>query len=319
MKRPFTRFAWAVLAFNVAVIAWGALVRATGSGAGCGQHWPLCNGEVVPRSPGVEMAIEFTHRATSGLALGLVVALYLWARRALPRRHPARRAAGASLAFMLTEALLGAGLVLFGWVAKDASAGRGFAMALHLANTFLLLAALALTAGWGDEVEPKLGLQSGALRRLVVCSGAALLLAGVSGAVAALGDTLFPAVTFAAGLRQELSEGAHVLLRLRVAHPFAALLAAGLLLGTAGLTVKAHGDARLHRAALVLSALVVTEFLAGVVNLVLLAPLWMQLVHLVLADLTWVALVLTAGWSALPGARPREVLAGDRRPATALG
>lgn len=319
MKRPFTRFAWAVLAFNVAVIAWGALVRATGSGAGCGQHWPLCNGEVVPHSPGVEMVIEFTHRATSGLALGLVVGLFLWARRALPRRHPARRAAGASLAFMLTEALLGAGLVLFGWVAKDASAGRGFAMALHLANTFLLLAALALTAGWADDAAPKLAFRSAALKRLVGFSAAALLLAGVSGAVAALGDTLFPAVTFAAGLRQELTEGAHVLLRLRVAHPFAALLAAGLLLGAAGLALKAHGEARVQRAALALSALVAIEFLAGVANLLLLAPVWMQLVHLVLADLTWIALVLTAGWSALPSARPREVLADGRRPAPALG
>jgi cytochrome c oxidase assembly protein subunit 15 len=316
--RAFTRFAWSVLAFDVAVIAWGALVRATGSGAGCGQHWPLCNGEVLPRSPGTEMAIEFAHRLTSGAALLLVVALFAWARRALPRGHAARRAAAASLGFMVAEALLGAGLVLFGWVAKDASAGRGFAMALHLANTFLLLASLALTAAWG-EGSGRLAWRRGALSRLVVLAGAALLLAGVSGAVAALGDTLFPAVSFAAGLRQDVSSGAHVLLRLRVAHPFAALLAAGLLLGVAAAGMRPGGEARAQRAALVLAGLVVVEFTAGVANLLLLAPLWLQLAHLVLADLTWIALVLTAAWSMLADARPREAQAPGGRAAPVPG
>src|SRR5919204_1627778 len=153
----FRRFAWATLGYNVAVIAWGALVRATGSGAGCGRHWPMCNGQVVPRSPALETAVEFTHRATSGASLLLVAALVVWARRALPRGHAARRAAAFSGLFIVTEALLGAGLVLFGWVAKDASAGRGWAMALHLANTFLLLAALALTAGLSRPAETPAG------------------------------------------------------------------------------------------------------------------------------------------------------------------
>ena len=316
--RSFARFAWAVLAYDVAVMAWGALERATGSGAGCGQHWPLCNGEVVPRAPGAEMIVEFTHRATSGVALALVVVLFLWARRVLPRGHPARRTSAAALAFMVAEALLGAALVLFGWVAKDASAGRGFAMALHLANTFLLLASLALTAGWADT-SGGLVWRRGVLSRLLAFGGAALLLTGVSGAVAALGDTLFPAVTFAAGLRQELSDGAHLLLRLRVAHPFAALLAAGLLLGAAAVATRPGAGERSRRAGLVLATLVVVELFAGIVNLVLLAPVWMQVVHLVLADLTWIALVLTVGWSALPDARPREVAAPGGRPAPALG
>ncbi|HEY6101456.1 MAG TPA: COX15/CtaA family protein, partial [Anaeromyxobacter sp.] len=128
----FTRFARAVLVYNLLVVAWGAFVRATGSGAGCGKHWPTCNGELVPRSPRVETAVEFTHRATSGIALVLVVGLAVWAFRAFPRRHPARRAAVATVAFMIAEALVGAGLVLYGWVAKDPSAARGWVMAIHL-------------------------------------------------------------------------------------------------------------------------------------------------------------------------------------------
>ena len=144
----FTRFAWTVLGYNLLVVAWGAFVRATGSGAGCGKHWPTCNGEIVPRAPGVETAIEFAHRSTSGLALLLVVALVVWAFRAFPSGHAARKAAVGSLVLMLVEALVGAGLVLFGWVAKDASFARGWVMAIHLTNTFLLLGALALVADW---------------------------------------------------------------------------------------------------------------------------------------------------------------------------
>jgi cytochrome c oxidase assembly protein subunit 15 len=108
----------------------------------------MCNGEVVPRAPAVATLIEFGHRASSGIALLLVVALVVWAVRALPAGHPARRAAWVALAFMIAEALVGAGLVLFGWVAKDTSAARGWVMAIHLTNTFLLLGALALSAEW---------------------------------------------------------------------------------------------------------------------------------------------------------------------------
>jgi cytochrome c oxidase assembly protein subunit 15 len=308
--RAFARFAWSALAVNVLVIAWGALVRATGSGAGCGRHWPLCDGQVLPRSPGVEMAIELTHRATSGLALVLVVALFVWARRVFARGHAARAAAGAALTFIVVEALLGAGLVLFGWVAKDASAGRGWAMALHLANTFFLLGALALVAGWSGG-EGRVRLQPGGLTRLLACSLVALLLAGVSGAVAALGDTLFPAVSFTQGLADELAGGAHLLLRLRVLHPFTALVAAGLVVVTAAAAARQR-DARVQQAALLLAVLVLLQLVAGVANLLLLAPVWMQLVHLVLADATWIALVLMGGWSMLGEGQPARVKATPR-------
>src|SRR5512133_2746292 len=120
MPSRFSRFAWAVLAYNLAVVAWGAFVRASGSGAGCGRHWPTCNGNVVPRSPSAATLIEFSHRLSSGLALLLVVTLALWAFRAYPRRHAVRRAAAASVVLMLTEALVGAGLVLLSLVAHDA-------------------------------------------------------------------------------------------------------------------------------------------------------------------------------------------------------
>ena len=312
----FRRFAWVVLAYHVAVVAWGALVRATGSGAGCGQHWPMCNGQVVPISPALETAIEFTHRATSGIALLLVAALVAFSRRAFPRGHAARRAAGFSALFIVTEALLGAGLVLFGWVAKDASAGRGWAMALHLSNTFLLLAALALTAGFSRPTESTTSDRApGALPLLVALGITATMIAGVSGAIAALGDTLFPATSFVEGLREELAPGTRVLLRLRIVHPLAAFAAAIALWGTAWVAAQAHAQRHVRRAAVALATLVGAELVAGVANVFLLAPVWLQLVHLVLADAIWITLVLLVAW-ALASTRERAA-AAPTVPATA--
>ena len=109
-----------MLAYNLAVILWGAYVRASGSGAGCGAHWPLCNGEVIPRAPSIATLVEYSHRLTSGLALLGVVALMVWTWRVWGRGHPARRGALLSLIFILTEAAVGAGLVLFELVADNA-------------------------------------------------------------------------------------------------------------------------------------------------------------------------------------------------------
>jgi cytochrome c oxidase assembly protein subunit 15 len=300
----FARYAWSVLAYHVAVIAWGAVVRATGSGAGCGHHWPSCNGQVVPRSPAVETAIEFAHRATSGIAVVLVVALVLWARRALPRGHVARITAGLSLLFLLGEAMLGAGLVLLGWVAKDASAGRGWAIALHLGNTFVLLAALALTASWSATSGALARRRGGALPALLAGAMVTAVLAGVTGAVAALGDTRFPSTTFAEGLRQDFQGGVHILLRLRVLHPFAAIFAGAMVVAAAGLALQARPGRTLRRAAAAALVLVAAQLVLGVTNLLLLAPVPLQVVHLVLADGLWIALVLMAG----------ATLAGDEEP-----
>jgi cytochrome c oxidase assembly protein subunit 15 len=306
----FTRFAWSVLTVNVAVVAWGAFVRATGSGAGCGKHWPLCNGEIVPRDPAIATAVEFAHRASSGIALLLVVALAVWAVRAFPRRHAARRAAGAALALMIAEAAVGAGLVLFGWVAKDASPARGWVMAVHLTNTFLLLGSLVLTAEWSARPGLAPSGRGPAVAALAIAL-AAVLLAGVTGAIAALGDTLFPTASFFDGLRDETSAGAHLLLRLRILHPFSAIAAGAALLAAARMALRSRPEERVRRAALAVIALVAVEIVAGALNAVLLAPVWLQVVHLVLADGAWIALVLLAAATLAPGgAAVRERLPG---------
>jgi heme A synthase len=313
--RRLARFAWVVLLFNLAVIAWGAFVRATGSGAGCGAHWPLCNGEVVPRAPAIATMIEFTHRATSGIALLLVVALVLRVFRDRPEGHPARFASIGSLVFILTEAALGAGLVLFRLVAENESVARAFFMAAHLANTFGLLAFLALTAHWCGGGAP--------LRReRVVREGwpfalGAVLLVGVgkTGAVAALGDTLYPAQSVLGGLVQDLSPTAHFLVRLRVAHPIAAIAGALVVAYLAGRVLQTAEDPRTRRAAWLVPALALAQVAAGVANVVLLAPVLMQLVHLLLADALWIAFVILAARALAEPAAGATGAAGAAAPA----
>jgi heme A synthase len=295
----YTRYAWSVLAFNVAASAWGAFVRASGSGAGCGAHWPMCNGEVVPRAPRLETVIEFTHRLTAGLATVLVVTLAVWAWRAYPKAHPVRAAAATSVGFIASEALIGAGLVLFGLVKDDASPLRAVAMGLHLMNTFLLLGSLAVTAAYAtlsSSRSRRAGSESvGGNGAILWALAAPLLLlvgAGATGAIAALGDTLFHSTSLAQGMRDDGLATAHLFVRLRALHPLLAGLAAVAVIASTSLVTALRSSPAVLRAARVVRIAIVAQVIAGVVNLVLLAPVGMQIVHLVLADAVWIAVVL---------------------------
>jgi heme A synthase len=285
LLRGFAGFAWAVLGYNLAVILWGAYVRATGSGAGCGNHWPLCNGEVAPHSPAMATIIEFTHRATSGIDLALVAVLVFWAFRAFPRGHAVRRGAVLSSVFLLSEALIGAMLVLMEHVAQNASASRAWSLSAHLLNTLTLVACLSLTAWWASGHPAARPSWRRAWPAAAVLGAVAVL--GVSGAIAALGDTLFPARSFAEGFARDFDPAANPFVRLRIWHPPLAAGVALLLL----CYVLAGPRRWLGNAVL---ALLAVQLAAGALNLALLAPVWMQLVHLLLADLLWIALVLLA-------------------------
>lgn len=281
------------LVVNLFVILWGAVVRATGSGAGCGAHWPTCDGEVLPRPKSVEMLIEFTHRATSGLALILVAWLAYRVFQERPRRHPLRRASVLAFVFIMIEAAIGAGLVLFELVAGDKSLARALVMGSHLINTLLLLAALVACWLWTDEGELPRSQHKVPEETLFVVTGALLALANFAGAIAALGDTLFPAKSLAEGFAQDMSASAHWLLRLRSAHPIVAIVAAATALALAHRLQESRHGATRERATWLLR-LVAFQVLWGLGNLVLLAPLPMQIGHLLLADLVWIAFVALA-------------------------
>jgi heme A synthase len=290
----FAKYAWLVLAYNLLVIVWGAYVRASRSGDGCGSHWPLCNGEVIPLAPTAKTLIEFSHRLSSGLALIAMIVLLVWAFRQFARKHPVRLRASLAMFFMLTEAAIGAGLVLFEYVAENKSMARALWMSAHLVNTFLLVAMLTLTA-WASSVEERPQLRGqGAINWLLAASALATLILGVSGAVTALGGTLFPVTSLAEGLRQDLSPTAHVLIRLRFFHPFIAVGVSALLIATARLARSWRQSRWTNRFSTALISLVLTQLLAGLVNLLLHAPIWLQLVHLLLSDLLWIAFVLLA-------------------------
>jgi heme A synthase len=275
------------LAYNIAVVIWGAFVRASGSGAGCGNHWPLCNGVITPAGPTLKTIIEFTHRSTSGIDLLLVAIMLIWAFRAFPPAHAVRRGAMLSAVFLMMEALLGAALVLMEHVAGNTSPNRAWSLSSHLINTLTLLACLTLTAWWAQgyaALRPR-----GKAAWMAAASLLAVMLAGVSGAIAALGDTLFPASSLATSLARDFDPASSILIRLRILHP-AIAAATGAWLLFYGLSTSRLSQAR--KLALWLMLLVVGQIAAGVVNLVLLAPVWMQLVHLLLADLLWIVLVL---------------------------
>jgi heme a synthase len=288
----FARFAWANVAYNLLVILWGAFVRATGSGAGCGDHWPLCDGQVIPRAPGSEQLVEFTHRLTSGFALIGTVILIVWAFRAYAPGHRVRRAAAWSMGFMVVEALFGAALVLLGLVAENVSLARAVLIALHLANTFLLLAALTLTAWWASGGQP-IGLRGhGSLTWLLGAGLAGTMLVGSSGAITALGDTLLQLGALPGGVSQPISAESHPLVQMRVLHPILGTLAGLFTLFLARAVAARRPDPATRRVAWGLVALFFSQILIGGLNVTLKAPVWMQLVHLLMADLVWIGMVL---------------------------
>jgi len=292
-RSRFATFCWVALAYVLAVIVWGAFVRATGSGAGCGSHWPTCNGEVVPRAPSTKTMVEFSHRVTSGLSGFVVLAQVLWSRRVYPRGHRVRRAAGWAGGFMILEVIIGAGIVLLKYVADDQSVGRAVWMGLHLVSTFLLIAAMTFTAHYASGGRLARWRGQGNLGRLAALALVAIILTGLSGSIAALGDTLFPAESLGTALAQDLSPTAHFLVRLRVGHPFIAVGAAFLVLGFRAVVQARYEDRPgVAQWGFMLRLSILSQLALGLVNVMLLAPVWLQLIHLLLADVVWISLLL---------------------------
>ena len=289
----FARYAWFVLAYNIVVILWGVFLRASKSGDGCGQHWLTCHGEVVPSAPEMKTVIEFSHRLTSGLAFIVVLILVIWAFRKFEKNHHIRKTALVSFIFIITEALVGAGLVLTGNTAETLTAARPFWMAGHLINTFILLAFLSLTAWFASggrkfdfKTQPKVLL-------FLALAILGILFVGMSGSVAALSSMLFPSTTLAEGVASDFSETSHILLRLRVSHPILSIMVGVFLIFLAGwLKSKSKENFSAARWANVLTILVLIQFAWGALTLLTLAPIVMQLVHLGLADAVWIAFVL---------------------------
>jgi heme A synthase len=225
------------------------------------------------------------------MCLGLVV----WSFRAAGKRPVLQRLSLLVSFFVLVEALIGAGLVKGGLVADDDSLARAVVIALHLGNTLLLTGTAALLAWVGSGRVVRWRARVGDQVALL-----ALILVSMTGAVTALGDTLFPVSPAEDGsvfaqVRDGLGAGAHFLVRLRVVHPLLAAAAALWLLWRSA--ERARALPRGSEAAWLerwLHGLLWLQLLVGVSNVMLAAPGWLQLVHLTLAQAVWVALVLCA-------------------------
>ena len=290
--RPVARLAWLSVAYNIAVILWGAYVRASGSGAGCGSRWPLCNGEFLPSTTQFQTLIEFTHRVTSAVSLVLVSFLLVWCWKQTSKGDWARYSSVGGLLLLLNEALLGALLVLSDHVGLDRSAAHALFLCLHFANTLLLLGALALTARWLSIGDPRFVPVAKLQKRIAIGLGlVSVMVIGMTGSLASLGDTIFPIGSLRYALMQDFSSSSHALLRLRLLHPVAAVMGCSYVLWLLWTFWGKQDHSEWTR---VLAVTLMAQIALGAMNVILLAPAWLQMMHLLIAEMFWMLLVLAS-------------------------
>ena len=286
-----SRLSIGTLCLVMFVILWGAFVRITHSGAGCGQHWPLCKGEVIVISPTLDTLIEFTHRATSGISF-LLVLFCLWHARNKSKSSLVKLSALLSFLFICSEAGIGAGLVLFGWVKDNSSFSRAIVVALHLANSLALLFFLSLQVfATTHKNINKFSLKSlmNYFRPYYLLIFMFTLVA-CAGAITALGDTLFPSTSLISGFMEDISPNSHFLIRLRVIHPFLACILAFLLLNffiSAPLKLEAKFANEIKTSCSLGILTLTVQILIGSLTVFLLAPSFLQLLHLFVSIVLW--------------------------------
>src|SRR5215469_11941008 len=290
---PVAHFAWFVAAYNVFVILWGAYVRATGSGAGCGSHWPLCNGVIIPATGQTQTLIEFTHRVTSAVSVVLVVILLIWCWRRTAKSEWPRYSAIAAAALLFNEAFLGALLVLlnrFGGLER--SAAHAVFLCLHFGNTLLLLAALALTANWLSNPARHFAVLAKQYERITMGLGLVSVMAiGITGSLASLGDTIFPPDSLRHALMQDFSASSHILLRVRLLHPVAAVIGSMYVFWLLWNYWRKQDHSQWM---FILAGTLTMQIALGAMNVILLAPIWLQMTHLLIAEMFWILLVLAS-------------------------
>jgi heme a synthase len=312
LNRRFTYYSLFVVAFTLLVILWGDVVQATGSGDGCGAHWPTCKGDVLPSFSGLETFIEFFHRATSGLSLLLVVGMLVWARRIFPKEHLVRLGAGFSMLFMITESLVGAALVLFRLVGEDVSIARAIIAPIHLVNTFLLIGSIGLTAWWSVYPNHRpVWRGQGTIAWMLGLGFAGIIVVAIAGAITSLGDAIFPVRTTAEAFERALTPGENFLVQLRIYHPFLAV-AVSIFVVLAANWIATNRPDRLSRTlANITIGVFMAQLLVGFLNVRLEAALYTQLPHLLLSDTIWLTwLFLTVSTLSVVPANRKAVSMG---------
>lgn len=298
-SRAFTTYAWLCLAYLVGVILFGAWVRITGSGAGCGSHWPTCNGELIPAAPSAKTIVEYTHRLTSGLCGIIGLVLIGWAVKLRGFKDRVSIAAYVTMFFILVEGAIGAKLVLSELVADNASTSRAVVISLHLVNTLALAGSASLVAWW-SQTRVRKAQQPSTIPTWIKAWGVVMIVAlvatSVTGAITALGDTLFPMqAALGEGLltkvADDMSAANHFLVRLRIVHPAVAVTTAAASLALGAQVLGRATRPLVRRMAVVMMVFVGVQTLMGFMNIALAAPGWMQIIHLLVAQGVWVSMV----------------------------
>jgi heme A synthase len=290
-QKTFLKYAWFVFGFNVLVILWGVFLRASHSGDGCGEHWLTCHGEIIPSAPELKTVIEFLHRLMSGLDFFITLAMAILAWRWFEKGNNIRKFAFASFGLIIVEALIGAGLVLTGNTAGADTPTRPFWTMGHLIATFILLAVLSLTIYFAKGGKP-FSLKTTRKNQLLLGLGlVGILFVGLSGSLAALSNMLFPSESLAEGIAKDFSDASHILLRLRISHPLLSILTTVYLFFLATWISKNSNEATKTWAGR-LTLLLFVQLVFGGLTLVMLAPILMQIGHLLLADLVWICFVM---------------------------
>ena len=293
----FQIYLWGILLFTVAVIISGDIVQATESGAGCGDSWPKCDGTLIPAFADVHVAIEFIHRMlTSVLSfgyLGLLVGGYLL----FGRKHPVWRSILFSTAILLVEILLGASLVLFGWVEDNATWGRVIADSFHVVNTLVLLGSLVLIIFLSRPDGGILVAKSNPKRRYLIFAMLIVILITVTGTINSLADTLY----LSDHVVVEETPIAQLLVSVRAIHPLIAIIGGFAIIGFLYLVIE-EPSAQKSALGFAVFGVIFLQFLSGVFNIVLLTPVETQIIHLGLADTLWILLVFFSlyNWRKVP-------------------
>ena len=309
------RLAWTGAVLALGLIVLGGVVRITGSGLGCGEHWPRCNGEWFPPLD-LPTMIEIGHRWAAALVsvFVLAVAVVAWRRH---RQEPAlRNPALLALVLLVVQVLLGAVTVKLSlppWV-----------IITHLANAMLLLATLivvGLRAGAPEgPAPPRLEARHHA-HRLVVATAALGFVVILFGAQVAN----FHAGLFCLGF--PLCDGAilppaSARGTLHWSHRVLAYLFLGLAVMMVARVSRRHDSAsrELRRAAGMVLAATVAQIAVGGAMVLHLLPPALRALHLLVGTLVWAALVVLVFHSRrTPAAEPApaDAVPGPRRPSLA--
>lgn len=214
----YRRYCNFLIAYTIVIIAWGAWVRISGSGAGCGEHWPLCNGKAIPIGESSKTWVEVSHRYSTAIFGVLAVLLCGFSYRVQSNKNFHRLGAWGVLLFTIFEALIGRLLVVEGLVDQDLSLARAVLMPLHLVNTSLLLFAEVLSV---ESLRlPAALTPTEKSTRLLLTGSLVIILFTLltTGAIAALATHIAPSPTFMQGIQADLSPSSHIAVRLRPLH-----------------------------------------------------------------------------------------------------